>query len=145
MNQLIAATLFCVMLATICACSKTGKGEDGGNDGNPHPVDNGDTTVPVMKLDKPVMNQIYVSGDTIKIQGSVTDNSLYRGKIKIVNDASNFKMHEQVYEIHGLPSYNFSLHYKTYVTSNTDYTVSVEFEDHGSNIATQTIKVKVNP
>ena len=128
------------------SCSKGSGGSDGsgGND-NHIPVDNNDTSKPVIIIDKPVMNQVYVNGDTIRIQGNVTDNGLYRGKVKIINDLNGLAMLDQAYEIHGLLSYVYNLAYKTSVTVATNYTVSVEFEDHGLNVTTQTVKVKVNP
>jgi hypothetical protein len=125
------------------SCSKnTGSG---GDDGDHIPVDVNDVSYPLIIIDKPLTDQVFISGDTIKIQGRVTDNSLYNGKIKIVNDASGQALLNQAYEIHGLPLYDFSLAYKTSVTSVSNYTVSVEFEDHGLNVTTKTVKVKVNP
>ena len=126
------------------SCSKN-TGSDGGDDGNHIPVDVNDVSYPVITIDKPLANQVFVSGDTIKIQGLVTDNSLYKGNIKIINDAGGLVLLDQDYEIHGLASYNFSRVYKTAVTATSNYTVSVEFEDHGLNATTQTVKVKVNP
>ena len=125
------------------SCSKTsGSGSD---DGDHIPVDVNDVSYPVIVIDKPLTDQVFISGDTIKIQGRITDNGLYRGKIKIVNDASGLALLDQAYEIHGLMLYDFSLAYKTSATSVSNYTVSVEFEDHGLNITTKTVKVKVNP
>ena len=131
-------------MAILSSCSKTG-GSNGGDDGNHISVDANDVSYPVITIDKPLTDQVFASGDTIKIHGLVTDNSLYRGKIKIINDANGLALLDQDYEIHGLPSYNFSRVYKTAVTAVSNYTVSVEFEDHGLNVTTKTVKVKVNP
>lgn len=126
------------------SCSKNSGGSST-DDGNHIPLDVNDTTLPVIVIEKPVMNQVFVTGDTLKIQGRTTDNGLYRGKIKIVNDANGIALLDQPYEIHGLLSYTFNLMHKTSVTAVSNYTVSVEFEDHGLNISIQTVKVKVNP
>jgi hypothetical protein len=126
------------------SCSKTGGGS-GGDDSNHIPLDLSDTSLPVIVIDKPTTNQIFVNGDNIVIQGKVTDNSLYRGTIKIINDLNSLILFNQPYEIHGQPAYNFNVQYKTSVTSISNYTVIVEFEDHGLNLTTQTVKVKVNP
>ena len=135
-------TLIAVLL--FLSCSKnTGSGSS--DDGDHIPVDNNDVSYPVIVIDKPLTDQVFVSGDTIKIQGRITDNGLYRGKIKIVNDASGLALLDQAYEIHGFTLYDFNLAYKTSVTSASNYTVSVEFEDHGLNLTTKTVKVKVNP
>jgi hypothetical protein len=127
----------------IFSCSKNSG--TAGDDDNHVPVDVNDTSLPVIVIDKPVMNQAFTTGDTIKIQGTVTDNGLYRGKIKIVNDSNGLSLLDQPYEIHSLQLYNFSLAYKTSVSSVSNYTVIVEFEDHGLNVTTQSVKVKVNP
>ena len=108
-------------------------------------MDVNDTTYPVIRIDRPVANQVFNNGDTIKIEGNVTDNALYRGKIKITNDLNGFVINEQAYETHFIQSYNFSFFHKTAVTVASDYTVSVEYEDHGLNTSTKTVKVKVNP
>ena len=73
------------------------------------------------------------------------DYGLYRGTIRIKNDATGVMVLNQPYEIHGLTTYNFNINYNTSVTATTDYTLTVSFEDHGLNASTQSIKVKVNP
>jgi hypothetical protein len=143
-NFFLKTVIVISALTILSSCSKTGGGSRG-DDGNHVPVDVNDVSYPVITIDKPLTNQVFVSGDTIKIQGRVTDNGLYRGKIKIVNDVNGLAMLDQAYEIHGLPLYDFSLAYKTSVTSVSNYTVSAEFEDHGLNVTTKTVKVKVNP
>jgi hypothetical protein len=52
---------------------------------------------------------------------------------------------DNYYETHFLSAINFRLAYKTVVTSSTDFTVLIDFQDHGANNVNQTIKVKVNP
>ena len=113
------------------------------NDG-PHVINNNDTTFPVITINKPFSDQVFITGETISVEGKVTDLALYRGKIQILNSANNNIIKEQAYEIHGLPEYNFSLSHKTSETSASEYTITVSFEDHGLNISTKTVKVKVN-
>jgi len=132
-----------VCLTFIISCSRSRSGGPGDDDN--HPVNTSDTTYPVIVIDRPSANQVFKSGDTIKIEGSVTDNGLYRGNIKITNDLNGLVVNDQTYEIHFFTSYNFSFLHKTSVTVASDYTVSVEFEDHGLNTTTKTLKVKVNP
>ena len=135
--------MFTICLAVMFSCSRSGNGGPGDDDD--HQVDENDTTYPVIVIDRPVANQVYASGDTIKIEGRVTDNSLYRGKIKITNDINGAVINEQLYEIHFQQSYNFSFSHKTTVSVISDYTLSVEYEDHGLNTTIKTVKVKVNP
>ena len=74
------------------SCSKTSGGSSG-DDSNHIPLDINDATLPVIVIDKPIANQVFVNGDNIIIQGKVTDNSLYRGTIKIINDLNNAKVY----------------------------------------------------
>jgi hypothetical protein len=138
-RSLIVAFVFTLL----ASCSKT-KGS-GGTDDDDHHVDVNDTTFPVIRIDSPLPNQVFVSGDTIKVEGQITDNSLYRGKIKITNDLSGLVVNEQLYETHFFTFFSFRFKHKTSVTVPTDYTITVEYEDHGLNMSAQTRKVKVNP
>ena len=79
------------------------------------------------------------------MEGKVTDNSLYRGSIRITDDANAAIVKEQLYVIHGYQSYDFYVEYKTAVTVVTNYTVTVQCEDHGLNAGIKAVKVKVNP
>ena len=135
--------LLWVCLTLIFSCSRSGYG--GSGDDGDHPLNENDTTYPVIRIDRPAANQVFNSGDTIKIEGTATDNGLYRGKIKITNDLNGAIINEQAYEVHFLQSYNFSFSHKTSVTVASDYTVTVEYEDHGLNTTTKTVKIKVNP
>jgi hypothetical protein len=112
---------------------------------DPHVVNLNDTIFPVININKPLADQVFTNSETIIIEGKVTDQGLYRGNIQILNAANNTIVKEQAYEIHGLPEYNFNLSHVTSVSSISDYTITVWFEDHGLNITTKTIKVKVNP
>ena len=109
-------------------------------------IDQNDDVFPVITVSKPAANQVYMSGDSIILEGKVTDDKkLYKGKVQIKNDANNFVMAEDYYETHFLQAINFRLAYKAVITAPTDFSVYIEFEDHGANTSTTTIKVKVNP
>jgi hypothetical protein len=130
------------VLFVFIACSKTG----GGGADNNHQIDDNDVTPPVITVSKPVNNQVYFSGDSIIVEGFATDTkSLYKGKVKIISDSNGLTMNEQFYETHFLQRIDFRIAYKAVVTATTDYTVLVQFEDHGLNVVNQTLKVKVNP
>ena len=129
------------------ACSKSGSNtDDGGGGGGPHIITDNDTTRPVLTVITPSNNQVYTSGSTVSVSGTITDDmGLYRGSIRITNDVTGEILKEQLYEIHGIRSYNFNVPAISNVTAVTDYTVSVFFEDHGLNSISQTLKVKMNP
>lgn len=138
--------IFCASLMIMgFACSKGGAPADDGG-GNPHVENPADTIAPVITISTPAENQVFSSGSTIHMTGRISDDlGLYRGTIKLVNDANGLVLKEQAYEIHGLLAYNFSLSHTAVVTTASDYTVTVSFEDHGLNTVTRSVKVKVNP
>ena len=126
------------------ACSKGGSYSDDGG-GHPTPSPN-DTIAPVLIINTPTANQVFTSGNVINVTGRITDDlGLYRGSIRITNDANGALIKEQLYEIHYVLGYDFNISYTTNVTVPSDYTVTVFFEDHGFNNATKSVKVKVNP
>lgn len=136
---LITGALFAV------ACTKGGTSSDDGEGTHPIPSPI-DTIAPVLNINTPIANQIFTSGNVINITGSITDDlGLYRGSIRVTNDANALILKEQLYEIHYVLAYDFNISYTTNVTIPSDYTVTVSFEDHGANFATKSVKVKVNP
>ena len=136
---LTAGVLFAV------ACSKGGTSSDDGGGSNFPPAPN-DTIAPVLTINTPTPNQVFISGNVINITGRITDDlGLYRGSIRITNDANGAILKEQLYEIHYVLGYDFSISYTTNVTVPSDYTATVFFEDHGFNNASKSVKVKVNP
>ncbi|HEV8271022.1 MAG TPA: hypothetical protein VGQ04_06915 [Chitinophagaceae bacterium] len=126
----------------LISCSKVGGAQEETLDA----IDQNDDVFPVITVSKPIANQVYTSGDSIIVEGKVTDDKkLYKGKVQIKNDANNFVMAEGYYETHFLSTLDYRVAYKAVVTVPTDYSIFVEFQDHGANTFTATIKVKVNP
>jgi len=136
-----------LVILLAAACSKGGVPVDDGSTGGGGYVYNPtDTTAPVLDINTPVINQVFANGNVINVSGHIADDfGLYRGTVRITNDANGSVMKEQQYEIHGILSYNFSVNYTAAVTVASDYTVTVGFEDHGSNSVTKSVKIKVNP
>ena len=128
-------------------CSKGGSSSGDGGGGGLHPTPSpNDTIAPVLIINTPTANQLFTSGNMINITGRITDDlGLYRGSIRITNDANGAILKDQQYEIHYVLGYDFNLSYTTNVTAPSDYTVTVFFEDHGYNNASKSVKVKVNP
>lgn len=142
MKNSVRAVPFLFIAALQISCSKSSSGTDPGN----HINNPSDTVAPVLTVNTPVPDQVFSSGNTISITGRITDDlGLYRGSIKIINDATGATVKEQLYEIHGLPAYDFNVNHVATVSSVTNYTISVWFEDHGYNPASRTVKIKVNP
>lgn len=115
-------------------------------DEDPHEIDGADTIAPVITITTPTNNEVFTNGASLNVTGMLTDDKgLYRGTIKITNDANAAVIKEQTYEIHGLLSYNFNLSQVLTVTSISDYTITVKFEDHGRNESTKSVKIRINP
>ena len=124
------------------SCTKVGAGEEE----NSNMIDEDDDVFPVITVSKPTANHLYISGDSIIVEGKVTDNKIvYKGKVQVKNDANNLVMADGYYESHFLSAINYRVAYKAIVTAPTDFSILVEFQDHGANTSTTTIKVKVNP
>lgn len=130
----------------LLSCSKGGS--SGGDDDNgPHPGPTVlDTIAPSLVINTPTANQVFTSGSPINVTGRITDDlGLYRGSIRITDDANGNTLKEQAYEIHFVLSYDFSVSYTPTVTTASNYTVTVFFEDHGYNGVAKIVKIKVNP
>ena len=131
-------------LVLLAGCSKGGVVQDPGP--GPHVITYNDTVAPVLEVHTPAVNQVYTSGANILVTGKITDESgLYRGSVRITNDANGELIKQQLYEIHGILLYQFSVSHTASVSSATDYTVTVSFEDHGLNTVSSSVKIKVNP
>lgn len=123
------------------ACSKGSAVDD-----NLHIVNDKDTVAPVLTINTPFADQQFSNGNTISITGRITDESgLYRGSVKLINDANGETLKQQAYEIHGVKDYSFTVNHTASVTTVSNYTVVVSFEDHGLNNTTRSVKIKVNP
>lgn len=145
MYKRIGTCLCCVIVTStlLVACAK---GNATADDGGVHTPTPSDTTAPVITITTPVMSQAFNSGNAINITGNISDDfGLYQGYIRIVNDANGFEMVRQPYVIHGVKSYNLNYTHTPVVSAASDYTITVSFEDHGYNVTTKSVKVKVNP
>jgi hypothetical protein len=142
-------TMICasLIILTLASCSRGGAViDDGSGGGGPHVFNPTDTNGPVITITTPSNNQVFISGNTINVTGRITDDyGLYRGTIRIINDATGGEIKGQVYEIHGLRTFDYNISHTTSVTVPSDYTVVVSFEDHGLNVTTSYVKVKVDP
>jgi hypothetical protein len=137
----LVGVLFLASMIMI-SCTKVG----GPAEENLDAIDQNDYVFPVITVSKPTANQVYTSGDSIIVEGKVTDDKIvYKGKVEIKNDANNFVMADGHYESHFLQAINYRVAYKAVVTVPTDFSILIEFQDHGANTSTATLKVKVNP
>ena len=143
MKSFFYFTVMLVLTSLIMiSCTKVGVAEEE----NLNTIDEDDDVFPVITVSKPAVNQVYMSGDSIIVEGKATDNKIvYKGKVQIKNDANNLVMADGYYESHFLQAINYRVAYKAIVTVPTDFSILIEFQDHGANTSTTTLKVKVNP
>ena len=134
--------MFVLGSVVMISCSKVGSpGAE-----TPDAIDQNDDVFPTITVSKPMGNQVYTSGDSIIVEGKVTDEkTLYKGKVEIKNDVNSLVVANGNYETHFLATMDYRLAYKAVVTTPTDFTIRVEFQDHGFNTSITTLKVKVNP
>jgi len=134
--------MFVLGSVVMISCSKLGTpGAE-----TPDAIDQNDDVFPTITVSKPTANQVYTSGDSIIVEGKVTDEkTLYKGKVEIKNDVNSLVVANGNYETHYLAVMDYRLAYKAVVTMPTDFTIRVEFQDHGGNTSVTTLKVKVNP
>ena len=126
----------------LSSCSKVG----GPGEEPLDAIDQNDDILPTITVSKPTANQVYTSGDSIIVEGKVIDDkTLYKGKVEIKNDVNSFVVADGNYETHFLATINYRLAYKAVITTPTDFTIRVEFQDHGANTSVAILKVKVNP
>jgi len=132
--------LYCLLAFLCLSCSRGGTAAE-----ELHAIDTSDTTYPVVEVTTPTNGQSFRSGAIISVTGNVSDNSLFQGSIAMRNETDGLVVKDQYYEIHFIPSYNFSMSCPVSVTAATDFTITVQFEDHGFNKTTKTLKIKVTP
>jgi len=142
MNKIFCFIIVICAASVIASCTKVGAVDEE----DITAIDQNDDVFPVINVIKPAVNQVYRSGDSIIVEGNVTDDKkMYKGKVQIKNDVNNFMVAENYYETHFLSAMNFRLAYQAIVTVSTDFSVLIEFQDHGANTSSTTIKVKVDP
>lgn len=137
----ILSVITVCFLVVVMACTKGTAVDD-----DLHTINDNDTLAPVLTIHTPIADQQFSNGNTITITGRITDESgLYRGSVKLINDANGETLKQQAYEIHGVKDYSFTVSHTAVVTAVSNYTVVVNFEDHGLNNVNRSVRIKVNP
>ena len=58
-----------------------------------------DNIFPLLVVNKPLNNQVFNNGDTIFVEGMVSDDKMmYKGRIKISDDGNGFVVKEEFFE-----------------------------------------------
>lgn len=104
-----------------------------------------DTTTPVISLSEPTDNQVYTSGNVLRITGNLADNHLHEMKISITNNAGGAELFSRSVSVHGQTSYTINETYTPSVTTVVNATLKVEAKDLAENYAVKNIPIKINP
>ena len=95
-----------------------------------------DTTTPVVTITSPNDSTVYQNGDTVHMTGTVTDNDLHNGVIKIINDTTAFEYYSYSHYVHETSSAVINFNYiVTGVTQNSAVTLAYTYDDHAANSA----------
>lgn len=98
---------------------------------------------PVITLDEPANGETIVLGDSIHIEGMVTDDeSLHELMIKVSNSAGA-TVFQSVPAVHNLKSYTFHHHVTPF--SADVHTLTITAADHEEVSSTKTVTFTVTP
>jgi len=100
-----------------------------------------DEVPPVITMASPTNNVVIAGGQTVSVQGTITDNEGIHMVHAICTD--NTGGHLLHFEEHlDTKSYNLNQSFPT--ISGRVYTLEVQATDHGDNVTTKTITVTTN-
>ena len=132
-NGFLLASL--MLLLTVTACKKN---DDHDEDANDHDK-------PVLSITLPTDSMTYKHGDTVKIRGLVTDNSLHELFVSIVENTNDSVLFTDAPNVHDLSAFSIASNWKSQVTKLTNARVIVVAEDHNANVTSDTIRIQVLP
>lgn len=106
-----------------------------------------DTQAPVINLSAPVDMQMYNNGDTVYIQGTVTENDdLHEMVVSVKRSADSYILFQYIPTVHGLESYQLDTFWVvSSVSAMTMAEVEVIASDHHENIDTATVNIHLMP
>lgn len=134
MNKLILVLLLTTVLF---ACKKEEDHHD-----HDHSHDEVDTTTPVVTINSPSDSLVYHNGDTVHMIGTISDNDLHNGEIKIMDDTTAFEYYGYYHHIHETTSAVINFDYiVSGVTQNSAATLTYMYNDHADNMALVTRKL----
>ncbi|HLP50411.1 MAG TPA: DUF4625 domain-containing protein [Chitinophagales bacterium] len=91
---------------------------------------------PVIDIEEPTNNRMISLGDSIHIEGVVTDDESLHEMSVIVTNTANVKVLEEYPTVHELSTYSFHYHFHPMATGT--YTLTVTAEDHDGKAGTAT-------
>lgn len=101
-----------------------------------------DKEAPLIVFNSPLNNQVFSGGETIQIQGMVTDNQY----IKMVHiEIRNFVTDAEYLHVHIVPtSKAYAFNQPFTLEAGISYKIKVTAEDPAANILVQNVKITAN-
>ncbi len=128
-----------ILAATLSLNSCKKEEDDHGHD------DSSDKDKPVIAMTSPTAMQVFYSGDTVRIKGVVTDESLHEMMIKIIKDSDGSVLFTETPTVHDLKIYNINTYWKSQVSDHTNARLIVLAEDHNANVSSDTVRIHIMP
>lgn len=106
-----------------------------------------DTVSPSITIAKPLENQMFKSGDTVVINGTVADHSLHELHVMIHNSDSADKVYwEYMPTIHDMTTFSFNEKWIVPAVADTcDIKLHVKVHDHSENESEKMVMFKIRP
>ena len=130
-----ALLLVMLLLLPLTACKKT----------DDHDHSSTDSEKPVLSMTLPSDSMTFNNGDTVKIRGTVTDNSLHELMVSIINNDNDSILYSAAPVVHDLTAYTIAMDWKSQVTTHTNASVIIVAEDHSANVVADTIRIHIMP
>lgn len=123
-------TIFYILLLSVASCSKKDEGQ----------------FPPVVTVTVPLDGQEFVSGSTVSIKGTATDDAgLHEGKIVVVKSADNKELFVKEPGVHDLKSFTFDYSYTPVFSEPTNLKLIATFYDHDDNKTEKIVNFVVKP
>lgn len=104
-----------------------------------------DSSAPTLVIDEPAAGETVTVGDSLHIEGTVTDASLHELNIKVTKNSNGATVFNSDPVVHDLTTYFFHAHYAPVLSDTGACTVTVTVADHSENITKKTVTVTVLP
>lgn len=105
-----------------------------------------DTEKPVVIITSPKANNKFMNGDTIRIQGTATENDeLHEMKITLKNTTKDTLLFSETPVVHALKSYTINTMCIAKAIAHSDCVLTITASDHSSNVTTVTVPIMLMP
>lgn len=105
-----------------------------------------DSSAPTLVMDEPADDDtVVVVGDSLHIEGTVTDASLHELNIKVTKNSTGATLYNQDPMVHDLTTYFYHYHFAPKASDTGACTLTVTVSDHSEHTISKTAAFKVIP